>query len=44
MNPDVVVISAGIGGTSCAYYLAQSGLKVHLVEKVQLVLERHERE
>jgi sarcosine oxidase subunit beta len=33
MNPDVVVISAGIGGTSCAYYLAQSGLKVHLVEK-----------
>jgi glycine/D-amino acid oxidase-like deaminating enzyme len=33
MNPDVVVIGAGIVGTSCAYYLAQSGLKVHQVEK-----------
>ena len=33
MNPDVVVIGIGIVGTSCAYYLSQSGLKVHLVEK-----------
>ncbi|MBE0687114.1 MAG: FAD-binding oxidoreductase [Anaerolineaceae bacterium] len=33
MNPDVVVIGAGIVGCSCAYYLAQSGLKVHLIDK-----------
>jgi glycine/D-amino acid oxidase-like deaminating enzyme len=33
MNPDVVVIGAGIVGASCAYYLSGLGLKVHLVEK-----------
>jgi len=33
LTPDVVVIGAGIVGSSCAYYLAKAGLKVHLVEK-----------
>ena len=33
MNPDDVVIGAGIVGISCANYLAQSEQKVHLVEK-----------
>jgi sarcosine oxidase subunit beta len=33
MNPDVVIIGGGIVGTACAYYLAQCGLKPHLVEK-----------
>lgn len=32
MSPDVVVIGGGIIGTCCAYYLARSGVKVHLVE------------
>jgi len=31
--PDVVVIGGGIIGASCAYYLSQEGLKVHLVER-----------
>jgi glycine/D-amino acid oxidase-like deaminating enzyme len=30
---DVVVIGAGIVGSSCAYYLTKAGLRVHLVEK-----------
>jgi len=33
MNPDVVIIGGGIVGTSCAYYLAKAGVKVHLVER-----------
>jgi len=33
MHPDVVVIGGGIVGCSCAYYLAQAGLKVHLFER-----------
>lgn len=33
MYPDVVVIGAGIVGCSCAYYLSQAGVRVHLVEK-----------
>ena len=30
---DVVVIGAGIGGLSCANYLAKAGMKVVLVER-----------
>jgi len=33
MNADVVVIGAGIVGASCAFFLAQGGLKVALVER-----------
>jgi glycine/D-amino acid oxidase-like deaminating enzyme len=33
MLADVVVIGGGIVGCSCAFYLAQAGLKVRLVEK-----------
>ncbi len=33
MNPDVVIIGGGIVGCSCAYYLSQMGVKVHLVDK-----------
>jgi sarcosine oxidase subunit beta len=33
MNPDVVIIGAGIVGCSCAFYLSQLGVKVHLVDK-----------
>ncbi|MCJ7623737.1 MAG: FAD-binding oxidoreductase [Anaerolineaceae bacterium] len=33
MYPDVVVIGGGIVGCSCAYYLSQAGVRVHLVEK-----------
>ncbi len=33
MNPDVVIIGGGIVGCSCAYYLSQLGMKVHLVDK-----------
>jgi sarcosine oxidase subunit beta len=33
MNPDVVIIGGGIVGCSCAYFLSQLGVKVHLVDK-----------
>jgi glycine/D-amino acid oxidase-like deaminating enzyme len=33
MNPDVLIIGAGIVGCSCAYYLSQAGVKVHLVDR-----------
>jgi sarcosine oxidase subunit beta len=33
LTTDVVVIGAGIVGSSCAYFLTKAGLKVHLVEK-----------
>jgi len=33
MNPDVVIIGAGIVGCSCAFYLSQLVVKVHLVDK-----------
>ncbi len=33
MNADVVVIGAGIVGASCAFFLAQGGLRVALVEQ-----------
>jgi glycine/D-amino acid oxidase-like deaminating enzyme len=33
MNADVVVVGAGIIGTSCAYFLAQAGMKVCVVER-----------
>jgi glycine/D-amino acid oxidase-like deaminating enzyme len=33
MNADAVVIGAGIVGASCAFFLAQGGLKVALVER-----------
>ncbi len=33
MNVDAVVIGAGIVGASCAFFLAQGGLKVALVER-----------
>lgn len=31
--PEVVIIGGGIIGCACAYYLAQEGVSVHLVEK-----------
>lgn len=36
INPDVVIIGAGIVGCSCAYYLSQAGVKVHLVDRSPL--------
>jgi glycine/D-amino acid oxidase-like deaminating enzyme len=33
VSADVVVIGAGIVGCACAYYLAQTGLKVRLLER-----------
>jgi len=33
MAPDAVIIGGGIVGCACAYFLAQAGVKVHLVEK-----------
>jgi sarcosine oxidase subunit beta len=33
MYPDVVIIGGGIMGSSCAYYLSKTGIRVHLVEK-----------
>jgi glycine/D-amino acid oxidase-like deaminating enzyme len=32
VSADVVIIGGGIVGVCCAYYLAQAGVKVHLVE------------
>ena len=36
MNADVVIIGAGIIGSSSAYFLARSGLKVCVVERAGL--------
>ena len=36
MNPDVLVIGAGLGGLSCAVELARQGLKVRLLEAAEL--------
>ncbi len=36
MNADVVIVGAGIIGSSCAYFLARSGLKVCVVERAGL--------
>jgi len=36
VSPDVVVIGGGIVGVSCAYYLAQAGVKVHLLDSGSL--------
>jgi D-hydroxyproline dehydrogenase subunit beta len=33
MNPDILIIGAGIVGCSCAYYLSQAGVKVHLLDR-----------
>jgi len=33
MNPDVLIIGGGIVGCSCAYYLSQAGVKVHLLDR-----------
>ncbi|MEO8287822.1 MAG: FAD-binding oxidoreductase [Chloroflexota bacterium] len=33
MNADVVIIGAGIIGSSCAYFLARAGLSVYVVER-----------
>src|SRR5438876_5904300 len=33
MNADVVIVGAGIIGSSCAYFLARAGLKVCVVER-----------
>ena len=36
MNPDVIVIGAGVIGTACAYFLSRKGLKVLLLERAHL--------
>src|SRR5437773_191353 len=36
MNADVVIVGAGIIGSSCAYFLARAGLKVCVVERAGL--------
>ena len=36
MNPDVIVIGAGVIGTACAYFLSRRGLKVLLLERDHL--------
>jgi YbgC/YbaW family acyl-CoA thioester hydrolase len=36
MNPDVLVIGAGLGGLSCAVELARQGMKVRLIEAAAL--------
>jgi sarcosine oxidase subunit beta len=36
MHPDVLIIGAGIVGCSCAYYLAQAGVKVRLIDRGSL--------
>jgi glycine/D-amino acid oxidase-like deaminating enzyme len=33
MNPDVLIIGAGIVGCSCAYYLSQAGVKVQMLDR-----------
>lgn len=33
MNPDVVVVGAGIVGAACAYFAAQSGLRVCVIDR-----------
>ena len=38
-NYDVVIIGGGIVGTSAAYYLAKSGIRVALVEKGRIAGE-----
>lgn len=32
-SPDVVIVGAGIVGAACAFYLAQEGLQVHVVDQ-----------
>ena len=36
MNPDVIVIGAGVIGTACTYFLSRKGLKVLLLERAHL--------
>jgi len=36
MNPDVIVIGAGVIGTACAYFLSRLGIKVQVLERRHL--------
>ena len=36
MNPDVIVIGAGVAGTACAYFISRKGQKVLLLERTHL--------
>ena len=37
MNPDVIIVGAGIIGNSCAYYLTKKGYKVLVLEKSDII-------
>jgi glycine/D-amino acid oxidase-like deaminating enzyme len=36
MNPDVIIIGAGVIGTACAYFLSRRGMKVLILERRHL--------